>query len=63
LRRSTVFSTAVPTDGEVGADQLVPALHDVAVDDDGVHVAALGLEGHVAVGVEQRERERRSRRS
>ena len=34
-------------------------LHDPAVDHHGVHVAALGLEGDVAVGVQQRERHRR----
>jgi hypothetical protein len=38
-------------------------LHDPAVDEHRVHVAALGLEGHVAVGVEDRERDRRRRRS
>ena len=42
--------------GKVDADQAVLALHDPAVHEHGVHVAALSLEHHVAVRVEQRER-------
>jgi hypothetical protein len=34
--------------GQVGADELVRVLDHPAVDDDRVHVTALGLEGHVA---------------
>src|SRR3954469_16973092 len=40
---------------EVDADELPVVLHDPAVHDDGVHVAALRLERHVPVGVEHRE--------
>ena len=43
---------------QVDADQLPVVLHHPAVDQHGVHVSALGLEGDVAVGVEQRERHR-----
>jgi hypothetical protein len=38
----------------VGADESGGGLHDVAVDEEGVHVSALDVEGDVAVGVEQR---------
>ncbi len=43
--------------GEVDAPVLV--LHHPAVDQNGVHVPAPGLERHVAERVEQRERHRR----
>src|SRR3954447_15291373 len=44
--------------GEVDADQLVLVLDHPAVDDHGVHVTPLSLEGDVPVGVQYRERYR-----
>src|SRR6202522_4363796 len=48
-----------PDRGQVGPDQAVRVLDDSSVHQHGVNVAALRLEGHVAVGVQQRERDRR----
>src|SRR5436190_19215758 len=44
---------------EIDADELALVLHDAAVDEDGVDVGALRLEGDVAVGVQHREHDRR----
>ena len=40
---------------QVDAEQAVAVFHHPAVDHDGVHISPLGLEGDVAVGIEQRE--------
>ncbi len=48
-----------PRRRQIDAQQPVLVLDDPAVHHDRVHIAALGLERHVAVGVEQRERDRR----
>src|SRR5208283_1784754 len=49
-----------PHRAEVGPDQPVLVLDDLAVHQDRMHVTALRLEGDVAVRVHQRERDRRA---